>query len=58
MFNGAMKDTGIGKKCVKDDASAQKNWDIITKVMTKEQIAEAQSLSTEIYNRIEANKKD
>ena len=30
----------------------------LTKKMTKEQIAEAQSVSTDIYNRIEANKKD
>ena len=37
---------------------AKKNLDIVEKKMTKEQIAEAQSLSTKIYNRIEANKKD
>ena len=37
---------------------AEKNLGILTKKMTKEQIAEAQSLSTEIYNRIEANRKD
>ena len=30
----------------------------LTKKMTKEQIAEAQSLSTEIFKRIEANRKD
>ena len=30
----------------------------LTNKMTKEQITEAQSLSTEIYNRIEVNKKD
>ena len=34
------------------------NLGVVTKEMTKEQIAEAQSLSTEIYKRIEANKKD
>ena len=38
--------------------SAEKNLGILTKKMTKEQIAEAQFLSTEIYNRIEANRKD
>jgi len=37
---------------------AEKNLGIIKKKMTKEQIAEAQSLSTEIYNRIEANRKN
>lgn len=37
---------------------AEKNLGILTKKMTKQQIAEAQSLSTEIYNRIEANRKD
>ena len=37
---------------------AEKNLVIVTKKMTKEQIAEAQSLSTEIFKRIEANKKD
>jgi hypothetical protein len=30
----------------------------IMKEMTKDQIADAQSLSTEIYNRIEANRED
>ena len=38
--------------------SAEKNLGIVTKKMTKEQIAEAQSLATEIQKRIEANKKD
>ena len=37
---------------------AEKNLGIVTKEMTKEQIAEAQSLATEIQKRIEANKKD
>ena len=37
---------------------AKINLDILTAKMTKEQIAEAQSLSTEIYKRIEANKKE
>ena len=37
---------------------AEKNLGIVTKKMTKEQIAEAQSLATEIQKRIEANKKD
>ena len=37
---------------------AEKNLGIVTKEMIKEQIAEAQSLSTEIFNRTEANKKD
>ena len=38
--------------------SAAKNLGISTKKMTKEQIAEGMSLATEIYKRIEANKKD
>jgi uncharacterized protein len=37
---------------------AGENLDLLTKEMTKDQIADAQSLSTEIYNRIEANRKD
>jgi uncharacterized protein len=37
---------------------AEKNLGIVTKEMTKEQIAEAQSLATEIQKRIEVNKKD
>jgi hypothetical protein len=37
---------------------AEINLDILTAKMTKEQIAEAQSLSTEIFNRIEVNRKD
>ena len=41
-----------------DGELAVKNLGILTKKMTKEQIAEAQSLSTKIYNRIEANRKD
>ena len=37
---------------------AEKNLGIIKKKMTKEQIVDAQSLSTKIYKRIEANRKD
>ena len=37
---------------------AEKYFAIVSKKMTKDQIADAQSLSTEIYNRIEANRKD
>lgn len=37
---------------------AKCNLDIVTKQMTKEQIAEAESLFTRIQNRIEANHKD
>ena len=40
------------------DENARNILDRITKEMTKEQIAEAMSLSTEIYKRIEANTKD
>ena len=40
------------------DELAVTNLGIVTKEMTKEQIAEAQSLATEIQKRIEANKKD
>ena len=37
---------------------AKDNLNSVSKNMTKEQISEAMSLSTEIYNRIETNKKD
>lgn len=37
---------------------AEKILGIVTKEMTKEQIAEAQSLATEIQKQIEANRKD
>ena len=37
---------------------AEKILGIVTKEMTKEQITEAQSLSIEIFKRIEANRKD
>jgi TPR repeat protein len=40
------------------NALTVKALDVLTKKMTKEQIAEAQSLATEISKRIEANKKD
>ena len=36
--------------------SPQKLWNMLTKKMTKEQIAEAESLSTEIQKRIKANR--
>ena len=48
--------TSVGKAF--DEEFAEELLGIIKKKMTKEQIAEAESLSTEIYNRIEANRKD
>ena len=38
------------------DDSAEKNLDIMEKKMTKDQIADAMSLATEIQNRIKANR--
>ena len=38
--------------------NAEENLSFLMKEMTKEQIADAMSLATEIQNRIEANKKD
>ena len=71
-FNlGVMYDNGIGVSQNKKEAyvwlsvaksngheGAEANLDILTKEMTREQIAEGMSLATDIYNRIEANGKD
>ena len=43
---------------VNGNEKAEKNLGILTKEMPKEQIAEAQSLATEIQKRIEANRKE
>ena len=37
---------------------SETNLGLVTQKMTKEQIADAKSLATEIHNRVEANKKD
>ena len=48
--------TSVGKAF--DEELAEEHLGVIKKKMTKEQIAEAESLSTEIQNRIEANRKE
>jgi TPR repeat protein len=48
--------TSVGKAF--DEELAEEHLGVIKKKMTKEQIAEAESLFTEIQNRIEANRKE